>query len=421
MRLHRLFFCLCLLFSVGLGGCYRRVEIPRQTTPARATIALQISSSTLNISGGGADLLNTIRGDLIAKNIAVPVVAGGAADLTLKGEVGGVLNSSDSLEWELIDNKTGAIVATGHEKYVFDTSSGEMADAILLKIAQVDLNHYAAGGVTVMPAPRRPSLSAPDSATDGSKAWAVIIGVERYRNDLPSATHAEADALAFSTFAEKTLGVPRAHIKTLINDRATRTDITGALLEWLPRNAVEPGGVVYVFFSGHGAPDPETGDAYLIPYDADPAYLKTGGVAIKEVYDALEGLQGQTSMVFLDACFSGSGDRSVLAKGTRPLVPVKTPEVGGKVFSFGAAQSNQTTGAHEVTGHGLFSYHLLSGMSGAADADKNKDVTLDELAVYLKHHVETEARLQNRDQSPSFSFPDGAASGQMNIVEQLSE
>ena len=51
----------------------------------------------------------------------------------------------------------------------------------------------------------------PTSNTDGKANWAVIVGVERYRDDLPKATWAEADARMFEAYAKTTLGIPPAH------------------------------------------------------------------------------------------------------------------------------------------------------------------------------------------------------------------
>lgn len=182
--------------------------------------------------------------------------------------------------------------------------------------------------------------------------------------------------------------------------------MTAALMEWLPRNAVEPGGKVYVFFSGHGAPDVENGSAYLLPYDANPTYIKSGGVRVAELQEGLSNLSGQQAYLFLDACFSGSGERSVLPEGTRPVVPVQEIEPSVNVVTFSAAGADETTGAHKQSGHGLFTYHLLQGLGGQADTDQDSDVTVGELKAYVVDMVRVDARRQNRDQTPVAAFPD---------------
>ena len=200
--------------------------------------------------------------------------------------------------------------------------------------------------------------------------------------------------------------MPEANIKLLKGERASRADMSAALLEWLPRNAVKPGGKVYVFFSGHGAPDVAEGTAYLLPYDANPSYVKSGGMRVSELQDTLGKLKGQTTYLFLDACFSGNGDRSVLAEGTRPLVPVKEIKTSGGVVTFSASQATETTGGHS-SGRGLFSYHLLNALAGSADKNGDRDVSVAEVRDYLVTKVQDDARRDNREQTPTVALPSG--------------
>jgi hypothetical protein len=259
----------------------------------------------------------------------------------------------------------------------------------------------------------------PASATDGSRAWAVVIGIERYRESLPPATGAEADARAVAALLKTTLGVPETHVKMLVGDRAGFADFRSVIEEWLPRNAREPGGAVYFYFSGHGAPDPETGDAYLVPYDADPAYLKTRGVAIKDVYEGLGRLPNQRVFVLLDACFSGTGGRSVMAAGARPLIMVASTHASANTIALAAAGPRETTGPSSNGGHGLFTSHLLGGLRGAADSNGDHAVTLAELFMYLRERVTREAHIQNREQTPTLEMPTELDPGQVTLVQGL--
>ncbi|MEZ4468840.1 MAG: hypothetical protein R3F43_31540 [bacterium] len=80
----------------------------------------------------------------------------------------------------------------------------------------------------------------------------MIISISRYQLELPEATHGEGDARAFAACAETTLGVPRAHIRTLVGDRANRAAINSMIGGCPQRPPARRSG--YVFFSGHGAP-----------------------------------------------------------------------------------------------------------------------------------------------------------------------
>jgi len=238
-----------------------------------------------------------------------------------------------------------------------------------------------------------------DGAIARPKAVAMVIGIESYSKDLPEASGAEHDAELFAELAHRTLGLKRSRIRLLVGSDATKSSIDAELDEWLAKNA-DPAGEAFFFFAGHGAPDPESGESYLVPWDADPKYVRTQGIAVSELVGKLAGSNAQHTYAFLDACFSGSGGRSVLAKGTRPLVRVRDLQApSGGLSLLTAAAADEVTGA-APSGNGLFSYHLLAGLNGRADADRDGAITLAELVEYTQANVTEQAAEANRDQSP---------------------
>src|SRR5581483_9705779 len=102
------------------------------------------------------------------------------------------------------------------------------------------------------------------------------------------------------------LGYPKRQIVSLTGDGATRSALAGYLRSWLPKNVKEDSEVVF-YFSGHGAPDAETGKAYLVPWDGSPEFLADSGFALDELYAGLAKLKAARIIVALDSCFSGSG------------------------------------------------------------------------------------------------------------------
>jgi uncharacterized caspase-like protein len=104
----------------------------------------------------------------------------------------------------------------------------------------------------------------------------------------------------------------------------------------------------------------------------------------------------------IDSCFWGAGARSVLAKGTRPLVLTKAKEFGDlpeKLVVLTAADGDETSGVIEEKRHGIFTYHLLKGLMGGAMTESGS-MTVRSLFDYLSPKVQDEARLQNRSQTP---------------------
>lgn len=244
------------------------------------------------------------------------------------------------------------------------------------------------------PADVRPKYRLPEKAED----FAVVIGVSKYQS-LPPAEFAEKDA---GLVAEHmgALGVPRRNIIHLSGPKAGYTSIKKYIEAWLPRN-VKPSSRVFFYFSGHGAPDIDSGEAYLVPWDGDPSFLDETAYPVKRLYANLGGLKAKRVIVALDACFSGAGGRSVLAKGARPLVmKVKTAAPKGNITLLTAASGNQITTTLQERGHGMFTYFLLDGLNGAAKDEKGR-VTAKSLFEYLRPRVQDEARRQNREQTPT--------------------
>ncbi len=224
-------------------------------------------------------------------------------------------------------------------------------------------------------------------------AYALVIGVEKY-NTLPDARFAERDAKAMNAHL-LAMGYPQRNIVLLTGSQATRTGLAKNLEAWLPNNVTERSTVMF-YFSGHGAPDAKTSQAYLVPMDGDPQYLEETAYPIKRLYAKLAALKAKRVVVALDSCFSGAGGRSVLAQGTRPLVAkLELGPVQQKVVSLSASSSDEITGALEDQGHGLFTYHLLKALTETAGRG-----TIGEVYASLKPRVQDEARRQNRAQTP---------------------
>jgi ankyrin repeat protein/caspase domain-containing protein len=243
-----------------------------------------------------------------------------------------------------------------------------------------------------------PAIKAKSNKND----YAIVIGVEKYRQKLPKADYADNDARIMAEYLTKVMGYPEENIVMLINDHAAKSDFEKYLGKWLPNN-VEKDSSVFIYYSGHGAPNPKTGDAFLVPYDGDPSFIEETGYPLKRLYAKLDRLQAKKIIVVLDSCFSGAGGRSVLAKGARPLVMNMDKQVfhSDRIAILSASSGGQISSTHKEKGHGLFTYFFLKGI-------KDGNSELGTLYNYLKPQVERIARkAYNNEQTPGLIAPAG--------------
>jgi uncharacterized caspase-like protein len=205
----------------------------------------------------------------------------------------------------------------------------------------------------------------------------------------------------------RTLGIPDSRIYFRIDQEATQGEfrkIFDPSQGWLAKRITPGMTEVFIYYVGHGAPDISTGDLYLMPSDSDPNYPATS-YRLAELYRSLEQLPVKQATVFLDACFSGRVGRGrqveMLLAGARGIgVQPRQARIGENTMVLAASAGNQVSSGYPVKAHGLFTYFLMLGLQGEADADNDRTITMQELYIYVRQRVGTEAGLLDREQTP---------------------
>ncbi len=277
-------------------------------------------------------------------------------------------------------------------RQIFLASGGKLPEVPVFSYAQPDLKQQLSDVDELPPVKSKPNKN----------AYAVIIGIEQYRQKLPTADFAVHDAQIMAEYLIKVIGYPAENVVILLNDKATRSDFDKYLGRWLQNN-VEQGSSIFVYYSGHGAPNPISGETFLVPYDGDPSFIDETGYSLHRLYEQLGRLPAGDITVALDSCFSGAGGRSVLAKGARPLVMnIQSMSVLPKnVTVLAAAKSNQISSTYQEKSHGLFTYFMLKGIKEANVLKPDGSIDLGYLYAFLKPQVERIARKQyNNEQVP---------------------
>jgi len=256
-------------------------------------------------------------------------------------------------------------------------------------------------------------ISSTEYQVNGQR-WAVIIGISRYNDShIPELRYASKDAKAFYNWTVSAQGgeFPPSRVKLLTDEEATGKNIRTALFEWL-KQAVEED-VVIIYFAGHGSPSsPDTLDnLYLLPYDTQYDSIAATGFPMWDIETALKRfIKAQKVVVIADACHAGGVGNSfdIARRSNRGLLSINPiaasfqdlSQVGDGVCVISASDDRQFSqeGKGWGGGHGVFTYHLLQGLKGKADYNKDTSVTLGELIPYLSEQVR---RATQNAQSPT--------------------
>jgi hypothetical protein len=241
-------------------------------------------------------------------------------------------------------------------------------------------------------------------ARNASDVVALVIGVESYQS-VNKALYANTDAKQFHNLMRNTVGVGAENIKTLSNEKASRSEILSAFKFWLPSHVQKGKTHVYVFFSGHGLRSDEDAQKYWLPTDANKGLLGETAIAERWVMAELQKLNAKSVTVFLDTCDSGMTRRGepldVYSRGVQlKPSPASVSTVSGNLTVFSAAAANQAALSADEFKQGIFSYFLIKGLSGDADTDGNQRISSGELIDYLSAKVDKKAMSLNRRQQP---------------------
>lgn len=231
-------------------------------------------------------------------------------------------------------------------------------------------------------------------------AVAIIIGIASYKT-LPKAEFANDDARVFYDYAIRALGVKPENIKLLVDQDADDVEIIKAFKTWLP-SRVKPTTDVYVFYSGHGLPTQDGQGLYLLPPRTDRDFISRTAIQFQEINADLQAAKPKSVTIFMDACYSGQArSGETLVANARPVTLKAEKKLFPDNFTvITASQADQISSSSPDLKHGIFSYYLMKGMEGEADANKDGKITLGEMQAYLVENVGRQAGMMSRKQEP---------------------
>ncbi len=235
--------------------------------------------------------------------------------------------------------------------------------------------------------------------------YILAIGVSKYPN-IPQLCRPKstcdldftgADATAFAESMSARLGPLHSKVvrRVLVNggeadDAPTAANILDAL--GVLREA-GPNDTVAVFLAGHGIND---GPNYRF-ISTDAAISNSGALKPSSVVpwyaieEAIDGAKGRR-LLFIDTCHSAGAYNQRLGNAA----------YYANILAYSSARWDQEALESEDFKHGLFTYALVEGMTGAADLNHDGHVDTAELAEYLRKRVPQLAAKIKGEQEPQF-------------------
>jgi hypothetical protein len=261
-----------------------------------------------------------------------------------------------------------------------------------------------AGNLSRLTIPVRRREAAVSSKFSGRK-FAVVIGFSRYKfhdgglNDLQ---YADADARAVRDFLRQSEGGAFAadDILYLENEQATTDGVRAALRNFLRRAG--SGDLVLLYIASHGAPDPYASQKlYFLLYDTKVADMSGTALPMSELKDFLDqNVKAQRVVVFIDSCHSAglSGAKLVTRRGLEQTENNVFNLYAERLFSESGKAVLTSSDVNEISqessiwggGHGIFTWSLLEGLRGEADANGDHLVTAGELFDFVRDRVRVE-------------------------------
>lgn len=249
----------------------------------------------------------------------------------------------------------------------------------------------------------------PTTNVKQDKTFAIIIANEKYENE-KNVDFAYNDGVIFKDYCVKALGLPEVNVHFVPNASLNQMR---QQFNWIQKTAKDFNGDAQfiVYYAGHGMPDDETRDAYLLPSDADGTDTESA-YKLSKLYASLSEIPAKNVLLLMDACFSGSQrNGEVLANARGVALKPNISRPGGNLTVFSAVTDKETAYSYRDKQHGLFTYFLLKKLQ-----EHDGSLNLGQLADYVSSEVAQYSIVVNKkSQHPTVSCAPTIGQGWRNI------
>jgi roadblock/LC7 domain-containing protein len=239
--------------------------------------------------------------------------------------------------------------------------------------------------------------------------YALVIGINEYKNPKLQLNYAVADASLFADTLKK--GASPLFEKVEVRKLSSKEETTreNILKELQAMQSLNPDDLFVFYVASHGTVD--DGEYFLITSNVgslSTAKLKTDAVSQHSLKELIANIPATKKLIVIDTCSAGKlGDVIQTAMLTRGMsedtaMKVLSRAVGSTILSASTSIQEALEG---YNGHGLFTFVLVDGLKGKADKSKSGFIKTTELADYVDNEVPLLAeKVFKRAQYPTISI-----------------
>ena len=264
------------------------------------------------------------------------------------------------------------------------------------------------------------------SPASGAEKYAFLVGISDYdEKQLKPLPFARNDIIQFRRLLLET-GFKADNIVMLVDDPAAAPEgaragrflpecqkIQAELEVLLP--SLEEDDELVLAFCGHGVQFVGENVPYFCPLDAVLTERNTL-ISMTWLYEQLswnettqQGCRARSRLLIMDACRKDPESRLLRNSNQLELKNLQLAAPPQGVVALFSCAEGQSALEHSKLEHGVFFYHLLQGLRGQADGNRDNQVTLDEIVAFSKSETQSYARrvLQAPQTPRQLGFFDG--------------
>lgn len=221
-------------------------------------------------------------------------------------------------------------------------------------------------------------MIAPAAFAAEEPVYVLAVGnAESFDRDLPTLRYAHDDLARFTRVLERTGMAPVGNV--VVVKEGNGAAVRAAFAD-MAKRVKRDGGMharFIFFYTGHS--------------DATGLHLADGLLRKSDIHELIAKVPAEARIAFFDGCYSGA----LAAKGVKPsgdfIVPkAEVDQPTGSVFLAATSGTDVAFEVEELQGS-LFAHHVVDGLYGAADGNKDGLVTIDELYQHVYKQMEAYA------------------------------